>query len=172
MKEFARYMRYGKLVQVVSTSEVYYLVADMDGEKETVQAVNRDNLERFRLLTAWVQNWEQNSIGFRDRFTDSGKDIEECKGERQGYVEEVNIADLSPYNTIRFITSNYVTKFEVRDLTCISVDGVVARVAYLDETHFTFVDKIGMTLYGGCLHICQFAEICEKNGREVKAVEE
>jgi len=169
MKEFARYMRYGKLVQVVSTGEVYSLVADMDGEKEKVQAVNRNNLERFRLLTAWAQNWEQNSNGFRDRFT---HDIEECKAERQGYIEEITIVDLSPYNTIRFITPNYETKFIVKDLSHISVNGVVARVAHLDEYHFTFVDKISMNLYGGCFHICQFAELCEVHGHEVKLIEE
>jgi len=168
-KCFAGYMRCGKLVKTMDTGEVFKLVADMDENKDIVRAVSFSNLRRFELLTAWDKNWEQNSYGFRDHFTEN---IEDCRIERQNYIEELNIADLFPHNTIRFITPNYETKFEVRDLSCVSVNGVAARATYIDEYHFTFVDKINTSFYGGCFHICQFAEICEREGVEVKEIED
>lgn len=130
----------------------------MKESKETVKAVNAKNLSRYELLKAWSQN----HVGVTD----------EQAQEMQGYEEEINIVDILPHEIIRFITSDYKTKFVTKDLSTVSVNGTVARVAFLDECHFTFVDKIAMNLYGGCFHICQFAEICEKNGIEVKAIEE
>lgn len=83
----------------------------------------------------------------------------------------MKISEITPHDKIRFITPSYETKFEVADLSLVSVNGTAARVAYIDEYHFTFVDKINVNLYGGCFHICQFAEICEKENIEVKPIE-
>ena len=154
-KQFARYMRIGKKVEIAGT--VYQLIEDMRENKETVKAVNEKNLRRYKLLRAWSQN----HVGV----------TEEQAQEMKGYEEELVIESVEPHNKVRFITSDYKTKFEVNDLSNVIVDGVTARVAHLDEYHFTFVDKINTNLYGGCFHICQFAELCEKNGIEVKPVE-
>lgn len=154
-KQFARYMRIGKKVEIAGT--VYQLIEDMRENKETVKAVNEKNLRRYELLRAWSRN----HVGV----------TEEQAQEMKGYEEELVIESVEPHNKVRFITSDYKTKFEVNDLSNVIVDGVTARVAYLDECHFTFVDKINTNLYGGCFHICQFAELCEKNGIEVKPVE-
>jgi hypothetical protein len=167
-KIFAKYMKWGKLVKHTSTGAVYKLIEDMDGGKETVKVVGEDVLSRYELLRAWERNWEQNSIGFRERFTE--ENIKESAIERQGYETEVDISDIIPHNMIRFITPDYKTKFEVVDLSTVSVSGKEAMVTFMDETHFTFVDTISTNLYGGCFHICQFAEICEKESIEVLPV--
>lgn len=158
LKQFAKYMKWGKEVKNSYTDAVYKLVENMDESKETVKAVNMDNWRRYELLRAWSRN----HVGVSE---------EEAK-EMKGYEEELKIADIVPNNKVRFITSDYKTKFEVKDLSTVSVNRTMARVAYLDECHFTFVDKINTNLYGGCFHICQFAEICEQNGIEVKAIDE
>jgi len=164
-KTYAEYMKWGKLVKNVATGKIYKLVEDMNGEKDDVRVVSMNNLDRYNLLHAWVRNWEQNSMGFRESFTGN---IEDCKVEVQGYEEYVNITDIEPHNTIRFITSNYQDKFRVKDLSDILMDGNVRKVVYLDETHFTFTVGSGGF---GCFHICQYAELCEKNGIEVLPIE-
>lgn len=166
-KEFAKYMKCGKKVQSVYTAQVYKLIEDMSANKDMVKAVDMDNWSRYELLNAWIRNWDQNSMGFRERFTEN---IEDCKAEMQGCEAEVRIDAVSPYNKVRFITSGYETKFEVKDLTYVLVNGKAARVAYIDDCHFTFVDTTAMNLYGGCFHISQFAELCEKNGIEVSPI--
>lgn len=165
-QEFARYMMWGKRVKGLTNE--YKLVENMDGNKETVKAVNMDNWNRYELLTAWVRNWEQNSIGFRDRFKG---DIKECEIERVSYEEEVEIRDIEPNNKVRFVTVKGNTIFETLDLSRILVNGVAAMVVYMDECHFTFADKISTNLYGGCFHIDQFAEICKNNGVEISLIE-
>lgn len=61
---------------------------------------------------------------------------------------------------IRFITSDYKTLFMLQDGDKISVtrDGIAREYIcrYIDETHL----EVGSELY----HICQFAEIMERNG--------
>lgn len=166
--ECAKFMRYGKLVVSEHTGETYKLIEDMDSAKECVSVVNMNDWARYELLIAWERNWESNCSGFRECFTSN---IEDCKLERQGYEQNLKCADILPKNEVRFIRLDYKPKFIVQDLSFVSVDGTIARVAYIDECHFTFVDKIAMNFYGGCFHICQFAEICENNGIEVKPVE-
>ena len=170
VKDFAKFMKWGKTVESNWTGEVYQLIEDM-GDGDTVKAVSLTNWNRYHMLKAWIINWESNSCGFRERFKKDGKNIEDCKTEKQGYEEELKISEITPHDKIRFITPSYETKFEVADLTLVSVNGTAARVAYIDEYHFTFVDKINVNLYGGCFHICQFAEICEKENVEVKPIE-
>jgi hypothetical protein len=66
--------------------------------------------------------------------------------------------------TIRFITSDYEELFQIPDGGAIVVtsgfDGVprVHTCKYLDEVHFE--------ISGECYHICQFAEIMERNGNK------
>ena len=66
---------------------------------------------------------------------------------------------------IRFITPDYRELFRIPDGGSISVtrpDGeeYIHECKYLDETHFE--------AKGSCYHICQFAEIQERNGAAVK----
>ncbi|BAL01857.1 hypothetical protein OBV_p-00020 (plasmid) [Oscillibacter valericigenes Sjm18-20] len=166
VKCFAKYMRCGKHVLSQVTEQKYSLIEDMNAEKETVRAVSMDNWKRYQLLRAWVQNYDH-LAGFKERFTG---DIEECKSEMRGYETELRVDSVSPCDKIRFITSDYKEKFKVTDLSNILINGKVARVAYLDEYHFTFVDTVSTRLYGGCFHICQFAEICEKNRVSVEPI--
>ena len=174
-KQFAKYMTYGKKVACSWTGEVFSLIEDMDGNKETVRAVNLNNLRQYQTLNAWSRNWDNDS-NFRERFSASIEKgehgtIEDCREERKSYEVELKISDITAKDKIRFITPNYETKFEVDNLCMVLVNGKAARVAYMDETHFTFVDKINVNFYGGCFHICQFAEICEKNNIEVRPIE-
>jgi hypothetical protein len=166
IRKYAKYMKSGKHVESSWTGDIFVLVQDMNEDNEFFLAVNMSNWERYKLLTTWERNWEQNSIGFRDRFTEN---IEDCAEERKIYEEKLKISDVMPYDKIRFITSGYETLFEVRDLENILVNGKAHKVAYLDETHFTFVGK-SINLYAGCLHIRQFAEICERNGHKVEKI--
>ena len=68
-------------------------------------------------------------------------------------------------NEIRFITSNYKELFRIPDGASIVVtrsngEEYVSECKYLDDTHFE--------ANGSCWHICQFAEIQERNGAVVK----
>jgi hypothetical protein len=72
-------------------------------------------------------------------------------------------------NEIRFITPDYKELFRIPDGGRIVVtrpDGeeYIAECKYLDETHFS--------ANGTCWHICQFAEVQERNGAAVKPVTE
>ncbi len=158
-KNFARFMKWGKLVKNLS-NVTFKLVENMNDNSELVKAVNMDNWQRYELLKAWIRNWEANSMGFRERFTGN---IEDCKVEMHSYEVELQISDIEPANKIRFITSDYKTKFEVMDFDIILVNGESKRVIYLDECHFQF-EK------GSCYHICQWAEICEKNSIAIEHI--
>jgi hypothetical protein len=72
---------------------------------------------------------------------------------------------------IRFINSDYDTLFTVKDGESIKMtsgyDGEVKtlKVRYIDETHFELKGK-----YSDTYHICQFAEIMERNGNKIEAI--
>ena len=154
-KKFARYMGYGKRV-AGRDGTVYKLIEEAE-DKDAVKAVREDNLKRYDLLTAWVQNWDSNSCGFRERFTG---DIEDCRKERESYEEAVSVAEVIPCDKVRFINPDYQKKFEVDNFADVLVNGEKRTVAYIDDYHFQFI--------GGCVyHICQFAELCSMNGIEV-----
>ena len=163
VKSFSKYMRFGKLVKSLLTAEVYKLIEDMDENKDTVQAVNINDWERYRLLLAWEQNYKQ-SEDFRERFAKQGERIEDCEAERKGYIIDLAIANISPCNKVRFIDTHYNTKFIVEDLKNVIFNGKVKRVIYYDDYHFSFED-------GRVFHICEFAELCEKNNIEVFPIE-
>lgn len=156
-KNFAKFMKWGKLVKNIS-NEVFKLIENMDNNKDIVKTVNMENWNRYDLLKAWIRNYESNSMGFRDRFDGN---VEDCKNEMQSYETDLQITDIEPANKIRFITSDYKTKFEITDFDSVLVNGESRRAIYLDECHFQF-EK------GNVYHICQWAEICEKNGIEIK----
>lgn len=166
-RKYAKYMKYGKTVKSRLTGKTFKLVEDMDEKKSTVEVVNIENKARYDLLGAWIRNWEQNCCGFRERFEGN---IEDCRKERQSYVEKVKISDVEPNDVIRFITPGYETKFEVKDLSVVSVGGKLARVVYVDDYHFSFA-YCDMSIWCGCFHICQYAELCERNGIEVKPID-
>lgn len=166
-KQYAKFMKCGKTVKSIPTGEEYTLVENMDGKKNTVEAVADGNKRRYDLLLAWIRNWEQDSYGFRARHDE--KTVDEWRKERQSYVEKLKISDIEPNDVVRFITSDYETKFTVKDLSLVSVDGKPLRVAYIDSHHFTFV-ACDMSLWSGCFHICEYAELCERNGIEVKPI--
>ena len=163
VKNFAKYMGYGKLVESLLTGEVYKLIENMSENKDTVQAVNVNDWRRYDLLAAWERNYK-NDKDFRERFAKRGENIEDCKTEREGYVTELQISNIKPHNKIRFIDTNYNTKFLVEDLQNVIFNGKSKRVIYYDDYHFSFED-------GRVFHICEFAELCEKNNIEVFPVE-
>lgn len=164
-KAYAKYMKFGGMVAYAGKK--YKLVADMNEKEETVKAVSMDNWGRYHMLSAWIMNWEQNSIGFRDRFTGN---IEDCRAERTTYEVELKIQDVQPCDKVRFVKTRGHEEFEVTNLSRVLVDGEAAMVVYMDETHFTFADKISTRLYGGCFHIDQFAEICDANNVDVRQI--
>ena len=153
-KQYAKYMTWGKQVKTITDGNVYKLIENMDADKDTVLAINVNNWERYRLLKAWSGN----QVGVTD----------EQRKEMEGYVETLFIDSVVPHNKIRFITPDYKELFEVKDLEDVLINGEPHKVAYIDEAHFTFVGE-SLALYGGCLHICQFAEICERNKHVVAA---
>lgn len=66
---------------------------------------------------------------------------------------------------IRFITPSYEELFRIPNGGSIVItrpegEEYIAECKYLDETHFE--------ANGTCYHICQFAEIQERNGATVK----
>ena len=143
-KEERRYMRYGKMVMFHGRE--YKLVADMTEEKETVKAVPAEEYRRFELLTAWSRN-------------DVGLTAEQ-REELSAIPQEIPCGECEPANRIRFITSEYNNKFEVPDLRYILVNGRRRQVRYIDEYHFSLEG-------GSVFHICEFAEMCERNGISV-----
>ena len=160
VKQYAKYMRSGKVVKCSWTGCDYKLIENMDESADKVKAVLSSNYERYSLLGVWMVNWKKDEK-FRERFTGN---IEDCAKEREKYVAELRIADVTPANKIRFITPDYTTKFEVMDLGRVKVNGKVERVYFIDEYHFGFVG-------GLAYHICQYAEVCERSGIEVEPIE-
>ena len=71
-------------------------------------------------------------------------------------------------HSIRFIDSTYNEKFRISDGDRILIHtrdgGTMERECrYIDDYH----TKIGFNIY----HICEFAELCEKNGHTVEPAE-
>lgn len=69
---------------------------------------------------------------------------------------------------IRFIDSRYNDLFSIRDGSSIKITGYGGKISinkcrFLDEYH----TEVG----GTCYHICQFAEVMEKNGYQYEPAE-
>ena len=164
-KTLRKYMRYGKLVESDWTGETYKLLDDMDESKEFVKAVNTSDLRRFDLLSAWVRNWDSDSSGFRKRFEENGEDIEAVRAERESFITELKCDNVSTADKVRFITPNYENLFEVKNLGKVLVNGKAKPVYYIDECHFGFIEH-------GCIyHICELAELAERNGIKVEPLQ-
>ena len=160
-KKYAKFMRYGKTVKSQWTDTIFKLIEDMNEDKETVRGVSLDVLNRYDLLNAWIRNYK-NDKSFREKFT---MDIKKCENERDSYEQELLISDVKPADKIRFIYPDYTSKFEADDLSNILVDGKARKVIYVDAYHFAFVDT------GRVFHICEYAELCDKNKIKVKPQE-
>lgn len=150
-QEFAKFMKYGKRVRC--NGEIFFLVANAGSDSNKVKAIAEENKRRYEMLRAWSRN----HVGVTP----------EQKAEMLGYEKELSIATIEPDNMVRFITPEYKTKFEVRDLSEIRFNDKVKTVVYIDEYHFTFTDGAG---FFGCYHICQFAELCEQNVWSVEPI--
>lgn len=149
-KEDRKYMRFGKLVSLNGVT--YKLYEDMSEEKETVKAVREENVGRYSRLRAWSQN----SVGL----------TEEQRKEMEGYEEEIACDACEPANMIRFIDSHYHDLFKIRDLESVIVgDNKVYRAVYIDSTHMWMIGEKG---WPNVYHICEFAEMRERNGLSVR----
>ena len=152
-KEMAKYMKYGKQVTYTPDGEEYKIVDIEFGfgnklNKDSVKCVAISNLNRYELLRAWGNN----HVGL----------TENQRKEMNGYVVELPFAELEPANTVRFISPNYDTLFEVKDLSLVTVDDKQYRAVYADETHMILGAPDGG--YGkGLLHIREFAELSKMN---------
>lgn len=75
---------------------------------------------------------------------------------------------------IRFIDSNYRDLFRIPDggkikITLSDGEELIRQCKYIDDYHFSTA-KVGHRYYGDIYHICQFAEICERNGNSYEPV--
>ena len=168
--KYAKYMRSGKTVKSKSTGIVYHLVEDMQENEPTVKAVASTSYNDYQMCKAWIRNWDSDMPGFRKRFQENTGSIEDIRAKGTAYEKDIAVSDVEPADKIRFITPDYKDIFHVRDLGAVSVNGKVAHVTYIDATHFTFMDTFAMNVYGGCFHICQFAELCEKEKITLKKI--
>jgi hypothetical protein len=108
----------------------------------------------------------QNNYGFRVR-TDKHCYFIRCTpqaGDYNFYVYAYRTAVLYP-DKIRFINTHYNELFRIPDSGSIVVtrpegEEYIGDCKFLDETH--------TEINGECYHICQFAEIQERNGATVK----
>lgn len=161
-KEFAKYMKYGKLVTHTPDGENYKIVDIEFGfgnklDKDSVKCVAKCNLNRYELLRAWSNN----HVGL----------TEDQRQEMNDYMVELPFDDLEPANTVRFITPHYENLFEVKDLSIVMVNDTPYRVVYQDETHMDLRNPDGS--YGmGTFHICEFAEKTLNHGARVEPTPE
>lgn len=151
VKSFIRYIRFGHRVRSLYTGEEYKLVEDLKEEGET-KAVKTKDYSRYLELTA--------------KETSNLSEIEKIELERM--IVPIRYTGIEPADVVRFIDPHYNTLFKVKNLGKILLDGQEKRVVYIDDYHFTFCTE-GTNPYG-CLHICQFAEMVEKNGIKLEPV--
>ena len=153
-KKLMEYMRIGHKAEYAGKE--YSLLDSIKETCPTVKAVDMSNKCRYELLRAWSQN----HVGVTDA----------QRKEMLSYEEQIPTDALVPSDKIRFITSDYKTKFEVKNFDFVIVNEKKVQVAYLDAYHFAFVGQ-SLPLWGGCFHICHFAEICERNGNHVAPIQ-
>ena len=150
VKHFYRHLRFGHRVRSLYTGEEYKLVEDLNDEGET-KAVKPDDYDRYIRLSA----------------KGNGNLSEDEKTELERMIVPIRYTGIEPADMVRFIDSQYNELFRVKNLGRILLDGKEKRVAYIDDYHFTFTDGAGPY---GCFHICQFAELVEKNGMQLEPV--
>ena len=157
-KQFAKYMTYGKKVACSWTCVIFSLIENMDGNKETVRAVNLKNLRQYQMLNAWSRNWDNDSK-FRERFSagiEKGEHgtIEDCREKRKSYEVELKISDITAKDKIRFITPNYDTKFEVDNL-CDHPSNTTCPRYSSDEMETIWKSVIHFVQGQQLLHLCE-----------------
>lgn len=161
---YAPYMRYGAKVKDGS-GKVFTLVEDMSAEKETVAGVE-SNLYggQYRILKAWIKNWKSGDSNFKRYSVD---DVKAWEAEVAAMVVPLTISEVEPEDKIRFIASDYDTRFVVPNLGLIRMNGEARQVFAYDECHFGFIQRDytekpdGKNHSASCYHICEFAERCE-----------
>lgn len=150
VKSFIRYIRFGHRVRSLYTGEEYKLVEDLKDEGET-KAVKPEDYGRYIRLSA----------------KGNGNLSEDEKIELERMIIPIRYTGIEPADIVRFIDSQYNELFRVKNLGRILLNGKEKRVAYIDDYHFTFTDDAGPY---SCFHICQFAELVEKNGMQLEPV--
>lgn len=157
-KKFSRFLRYNIVKD--KAGNVYKAQVYADSELDTVVCTKiKDGEEYDRLIYARQR---------RDLTPEESARIEEL--EIHLPVEEVEVSDF-----VRFITPKYDIKFIVKNLGYVSVNGKKRLVVgYGDGAHFTFYHEKenGEFAYRGIYHICEFAEMTEKNNLCVEPISE
>lgn len=77
----------------------------------------------------------------------------------------LNIKDVTPADTVKFLSADGAILFEAKNLTNVMFNGKVRRVVYLDYCSFKFVT-------GPAYNLCEFAEQYNKNGSSVKPIQQ
>ena len=157
-KKYSRFLRYNLVRD--KAGNVYKAQVYADSELDTVVCTKiKDGEEYDRLIYARQR---------RDLTPTESARIEEL--EIHLPVEEVEVADF-----VRFINPKYDNKFIIRNLGYVSVNGERRLVVhYGDGVHFTFYHEKenGEFAYRGIYHICEFAEMTEKNNLCVEPLSE
>ena len=153
VKHFYRHLRFGHRVRSLYTEEEYKLVENRLKVKGKTKAVKTKDYSRYLELLSKKKN---------------GNMSEDEKIELERMIVPIRYTDIEPADVVRFIDPQYNTLFKVKNLGKILMDGRELRVAYVDDYHFSFCTE-GSDPYG-CLHICEFAELVEKNGIKLEPV--
>lgn len=133
----------------------YIVIEYPEREYDFLKCVKSENYERWHLLRAWRNNGVHKDT----------PEWESDDAERASYELAMFADDLIPIDKIRFITPYYKDRFTVISGGKILFNGKEKRVVYIDATHFYLVGKCWDSY-----HICQFAEICERNNITVEPV--
>lgn len=164
-KKFVRFIDYGKRLLHKNTKKEYIVVdtdvtrnarKQQDAELFDFLCVERANYSHYERLGAWIRN-----------NVDPAK-TESYKIERASFEMLLKCDEVESLNEIEFITPAYKEKFKVRNFgwVSLSTSDKPKQVVYYDATHFGFLSETGYV--SNVYHICQFAEMCERNGIEVK----
>lgn len=157
-KKYSRFLRYNPVKD--KAGNMYKLQNYCSEEVDTVIATKPENEEEYDSLIYARQR--------RDLTPEETARI--SKLEVRLPIEEVEVADF-----VRFITPKYDNKFIIKNLGYVSVNGEKRLVAhYGDKVHFAFYyeKENGEFAYRGMYHICEFAEMCEKNSLVVEPISE
>ncbi|MBR6476364.1 MAG: hypothetical protein IKS98_13110 [Lachnospiraceae bacterium] len=157
-KKFSRFLRYN-------------LVRDKAGNKYRLQNYCKEEVDTVTCVKEENEGEYERLIYARQR-----RDLAPVESARISEleillpVEEVEVSDF-----VRFITPKYDIKFIVKNLGYVSVNGEKRLVvSHGDGAHFSFYceKENGEFAYRGIYHICEFAEMTEKNNLCVEPLSE
>ena len=163
-RKYVRFMTYGKNVKVAE--KVFVLIENATPTKDMVKVVASEHAKRYQLLCKWCENWDHD-FRFRARFH---LDIQKVRREKETYVIEIPIDCMEAIDQIRFIDPTYKTLFHVKNFGQIKIGDETYIVSHIDDYHFYLLDPNEESAYERCFHICQFAEICDRNHLTVEPV--